>query len=50
MGKGKHSRRFVQQGKNAVKQHDQQFTYHSTYAEAEAEKMQNVKNSSLGGH
>ncbi|MCD4837776.1 MULTISPECIES: hypothetical protein [Neobacillus] len=49
MGKGNKSKRFVQQGTDSVRKHDERIPYHMTYAEAEAQKMANVKNSSLGG-
>ncbi|WP_335870017.1 hypothetical protein [Bacillus sp. 2205SS5-2] len=50
MSKSNKSKRFVQQGKNTVSKHDDRIPYHSTLAEAEAEKLQNVQNSSLGGN
>jgi hypothetical protein len=43
------SKRFVQQGKIAVSKHDDRIPYHTTLAEAEAKKLENVKESSLGG-
>jgi len=49
MSKGKGSRRFIQQGVDSVSKHSQRIPYHTTYAEAEAQKMANVKDSSLGG-
>ncbi len=49
MGKRNKSKRFVQQGVDAVSKHDDRIPYHTTYAEAEAQKMENVKESSLGG-
>jgi hypothetical protein len=49
MGKRNKSKRFVQQGVDAVSKHDDRIPYHTTYAEAEAQKMANVKESSLGG-
>ncbi|EDL62772.1 MULTISPECIES: hypothetical protein [Bacillaceae] len=49
MGKSNKSKRFVQQGKDAVSKHDDRIPYHSTLAEAEAKKLENVENSSLGG-
>jgi len=49
MGKSNKSKRFVQQGADTVSKHSQRIPYHTTYAEAEAEKMANVKESSLGG-
>ncbi|MCM3767550.1 MULTISPECIES: hypothetical protein [Bacillaceae] len=48
MGRSR-SRRFVQQGTDSVKKHDARIPYRMTYAEAEAQKMANVQNSSLGG-
>ena len=49
LGRNK-SKRFVQQGKNAVSKHDERIPYHLTYAEAEAKKLSsNVEDSSLGG-
>ncbi|MFE8700337.1 hypothetical protein ACFYKX_06920 [Cytobacillus sp. FJAT-54145] len=49
MGKSNKSKRFVQYSVNTVSKHDERIPYHSTYAEAEAQKMANVKKSSLGG-
>lgn len=49
MGKRNKSRRFVQQGSTSVSKHADRIPYHTTYAEAEAQKMSNVHNSSLGG-
>lgn len=49
MGKRNKSKRFVQQGADAVSKHDERIPYHMTYAEAEAQKLANVKESSLGG-
>jgi hypothetical protein len=49
MGKSNKSKRFVQQGKDTVSKHAERFPYHMTYAEAEASKMANVHESSLGG-
>jgi hypothetical protein len=49
MGRSSKSRRFVQRGVDAVSKHDKRIPYHTTYAEAEARKMANVKDSSLGG-
>ncbi|WP_180954278.1 hypothetical protein [Bacillus sp. M6-12] len=49
MGKSNKSKRFVQQGKDTVAKHDERFPFHTTYAEAEAKKMQSAENSSLGG-
>ncbi|MDF2854692.1 MAG: hypothetical protein K0Q87_543 [Neobacillus sp.] len=49
MGKRNKSKRFVQQGKDTVSKHGERFPYHMTYAEAEAQKMANVHESSLGG-
>ncbi|WP_165352509.1 hypothetical protein [Bacillus infantis] len=49
MGKRNKSKRFVQQGAETVSKHDSRIPYHTTYAEAEARKMANVQESSLGG-
>ena len=49
MGKRNKSKRFVQQGVDSVSKHAERIPYHMTYAEAEAYKMANVKESSLGG-
>ena len=49
MGKRNKSKRFVQQGSDTVSKHSERFPYHMTYAEAEAAKMRNVQESSLGG-
>jgi hypothetical protein len=49
LGKRNKSKRFVQQGKDAVTKHAEQFPYRSTYAEAEARQIDFMKESSLGG-
>lgn len=49
MGKSNKSKRFVQQGKDSVSKHAARIPYHMTYAEAEEQKMADVKESSLGG-
>lgn len=49
MGKRNKSKRFVQQGVDTVSKHSERIPYHMTYAEAEAQKMSNVRDSSLGG-
>ena len=49
MGKRTKSKRFVQQGVDSVTKHAERIPYHMTYAEAEAAKLKNVKESSLGG-
>lgn len=49
MGKSNKSKRFVQQGKDSVTKHSERIPYHMTYAEAEAQKMANVHDTSLGG-
>lgn len=49
LGKSNKSKRFVQQGVDSVTKHAERIPYHMTYAEAEAEKLANVKNSSIGG-
>ncbi|MBE3568713.1 MAG: hypothetical protein IMW92_00910 [Bacillales bacterium] len=45
MGKRNKSKRFIQDGKNAVQQHALQIPYHMTYAEAEAAKMNHPRSS-----
>ncbi|RWR14532.1 competence protein [Siminovitchia fortis] len=49
MAKNSKSRRFTNQGKNSVEQHAQRFPYRSTLDEAEKEKIEFMKESSLGG-
>lgn len=49
VGKRNKSKRFIQQGNQSVSRHDERIPYRTTYAEAEAQKMANVKESSLGG-
>jgi len=49
MGRSNKSKRFVQQGKDSINKHAERIPYHMTYAEAEAQKMANVHDSSLGG-
>jgi len=49
MGRSNKSKRFVQQGKDSVTKHSERIPYHMTFAEAEAQKLANVQNSSLGG-
>ena len=49
MGRSNKSKRFVQQGVDSVTKHAERIPYHMTYAEAEAEKLENVKKSSIGG-
>lgn len=49
LGRGNKSKRFVQQGVDSVTKHAERIPYHMTYAEAEAQKLANVKESSLGG-
>lgn len=46
---GNKSRRFIKQSKDAVMKHAERIPYHLTYAEAEAKKLKNVHDSSLGG-
>lgn len=38
MGKSSKSKRFVQQGSDAINKHSEKFPYHSTLAEAEQRK------------
>lgn len=49
LGRSNKSKRFVQQGVDSVTKHAERIPYHMTYAEAEAEKLANVKKSSIGG-
>ncbi|WP_203226040.1 hypothetical protein [Bacillus kwashiorkori] len=49
MGRSSKSKRFVKQGVDAVTKHAEKFPYRFTYAEAEARKMSNIHDSSLGG-
>ncbi|KYC97225.1 hypothetical protein MXL46_14390 [Heyndrickxia sporothermodurans] len=49
MGKRNKSKRFVQQGKDAVSKHAERFPYRSTLAEAEERQVEYMKESSLGG-
>ncbi|MBD8003834.1 competence protein [Bacillus norwichensis] len=49
MAKNSKSRRFTHQGKNSVEQHAQRFPYRSTLDEAEKEKIDFMKESSIGG-
>ncbi|MFZ3589200.1 hypothetical protein ACOI1C_07880 [Bacillus sp. DJP31] len=49
MGRSNKSKRFVQQGTDFITKHDERFPYRSTLAEAEAKKLKNVTESSLGG-
>ncbi|MED4016860.1 hypothetical protein ACWE42_18905 [Sutcliffiella cohnii] len=48
MGRSNKSKRFVQQGKNSVQQHDQRIPYHLTLEQSER-KAEKMENSSLGG-
>jgi hypothetical protein len=49
MAKNSKSRRFAQQGKISEKKHSERFPYRSTLADAEKEKIDFMKESSLGG-
>lgn len=50
MGKSNKSKRFVSQGAITVSKHADRIPYHTTYAEAEAQKMANAQDTtSLGG-
>ncbi len=49
LGKRNKSKRFVQQGKDAVAKHAERFPYRSTLAEAEEQQTELMKESSLGG-
>ncbi|MFC3883695.1 hypothetical protein ACFOU2_09380 [Bacillus songklensis] len=49
MGRSNKSRRFVQQGADAVQLHDQRIPYRMTLAEAEKLKAKNGQSSFNGG-
>ncbi|WP_409304629.1 hypothetical protein [Peribacillus sp. SCS-155] len=49
MGKSNKSKRFVQQGTHSVTRHANRIPYHTTYAEAEASKLQTMSEQSYGG-
>lgn len=49
MAKNSKSRRFTQQGKVSVEKHAEKFPYRATQDEAEKEKIEFMKESSLGG-
>lgn len=44
MGKKSRSKRFIQQGKDALDKHAERFPYRMTFAEAEVRKMANDEN------
>lgn len=48
MGKNSKSKRFVQQGSDAVKQHAERFPYRSTFTEAER-KQEEAEEQNVGG-
>jgi len=48
MGKRSKSKRFSQQGSDAVRQHAEKFPYHSTFEEEE--RRQEAINRTQGGH
>jgi hypothetical protein len=49
MGKSSKSKRFVHHGSHSVKSHANRIPYHTTYAEAEAKKLQTISEQSYGG-
>lgn len=49
MGKSNKSKRFIQQGKNAITKYDERFPYRMTYAEAEKRKNEEIENITRGG-
>jgi hypothetical protein len=49
MGKSNKSKRFIQQGKNAITKYDERFPYRMTYAEAEERKNEEIENITRGG-
>ncbi|MBE2909776.1 MULTISPECIES: hypothetical protein [Anoxybacillus] len=49
MGKRNKSKRFVQQGADAVYKHDERIPYHMTYEEAEQRKAEKADHTNLGG-
>jgi hypothetical protein len=49
MGRSNKSKRFVSQGAISVSKHADRIPYHTTMAEAEAQKLESVKSSSFGG-
>ncbi|MBW7650631.1 hypothetical protein [Anoxybacillus sp. ST4] len=49
MGKRNKSKRFIQQGADAVYKHDERIPYHMTYEEAEQRKAEKADHANLGG-
>lgn len=49
VGKRNKSKRFVQQGADAVYKHDECIPYHMTYEEAERRKAEKADHTNLGG-
>ncbi|WP_180954570.1 hypothetical protein [Bacillus sp. V5-8f] len=49
MGKNSKSRRFVQHGRDSVSRHSERIPYRTTYAEAEAKRLQTMSEQSYGG-
>ncbi len=49
VGKRNKSKRFVQQGADAVYKHDERIPYHMTYEEAERRKAEKADHANLGG-
>lgn len=46
---GTKSKRFVQQGKESVAKHAEKIPYHTTYAEAEKDRLRIMSEQSYGG-
>lgn len=49
MGRSSKSRRFVQQGKDSVAKHAEKIPYHTTFAEAEKDRLRIMSEQSYGG-
>ncbi|CAH0177984.1 MULTISPECIES: hypothetical protein [Bacillales] len=49
MGKSSKSKRFVQQGKESVARHAEKIPYHTTFEEAEKDRLRIMSEQSYGG-
>ena len=49
MGKRNKSKRFVQQGKQSVAKHAERIPYHTTFEEAEKDRLRIMSEQSYGG-
>ncbi|USK76139.1 hypothetical protein [Peribacillus frigoritolerans] len=49
MGKSSKSKRFVQQGKESVVRHAEKIPYHTTFEEAEKDRLRIMSEQSYGG-